>query len=319
VFKKRPFESAETLIYDPVVANRIATRASLYALGFNKVELADSLAALESSLKSHSPDLLLAELTGTETALCGIVQSVRQGLLGSNPFIVVIITTWRRDGDIVGQAVNCGADDLVARPFSTPQLGDRITAHVERRKQFVVTQEYSGPDRRRDASRPGAAGFDVPNTLRLRAIDGLTDDEAEHRIRDEVARGSHFLNGERLRLDAVQLRAQWRLLEQRQPGSHDFLAVLGRLETLAKDIKFRAASPEDSALDWCDSVIDSIQTVMEMRGSAPSGQEFTPPLHLLGQAVLTLGEMFAPEEHLAAAPNTFGEGVPGSRTQRPAA
>jgi len=319
VFKKRLFESADSLIYDPVPANRIATRASLYALGFNKVELADSLSALDSSLKAHSPDLLLAELAGTETALCNVVQSIRQGLLGVNPFMVVIITTWKPDSDVIGQVVNCGADDLIARPFATPQLGERITGQIERRKRFIVTQQYCGPDRRRDASRPGAACFEVPNTLRLRALDGLTDDQAEQRIRGGVARACQSLNAERLRLDAEQLRAQWRLLEQRPPGSHDFLAVMSRLEALAKDIKYRADSREDLALDWCDSVIDSIETVMEMRASAPSGAEFTPPLHLLGQAVLTLGEMFAPEEHMAAPLDDFGDAGAGSRNQRPAA
>jgi len=316
VFRKRLFESAETLIFDPVASNRNATRAALHALGFNKIELAASLEALDAFLKMNHPDLLLAELAGSEAALCDVVQSIRQGRLGANPFLVVIVTTWRRDGDLVAKVVNSGADDVVVRPFSTSQLGERIRAQIERRKPFVVTQEYSGPDRRRDSSRPGAECFEVPNTLRLRALDGLTDDQAEHKIREDLARGTEVVNAQRLRLDAVQLRAQWRLLEQREAGSRDFLAILSRLEAITKDMKLRAASRGDSVLGACDSIVASIQTALNARKSASDGSDFSPPLQLLRQSVLSLAQMFAPDEEFAAA---SPQRLAASRAQRPAA
>ena len=43
------FESAETLVYDPVSANRAATRAALYNLGFRRIETVASLEALPSA------------------------------------------------------------------------------------------------------------------------------------------------------------------------------------------------------------------------------------------------------------------------------
>ncbi len=150
--KNRPYDTAETLVYDPIASNRNATRASLHSLGFRKVDLAASLEILHERLRVSSPDLLLCEVAGAEIEVCQVVQSIRQGRIGSNPFILVMVTTWRRDGSIVSQVVNSGADDLVARPISTALLGERIKAQVERRKPFVVTSDYIGPDPTRSRS-----------------------------------------------------------------------------------------------------------------------------------------------------------------------
>ncbi len=322
MFKKRLYESAETLVYDPVVSNGNGTRASLTSLSFRKVELAASLDILEAALKAHSPDLLLAELAGTEPEICRVMQSVRQGLLAWNPFTMMIVTTRRRDGSVVGQVLNSGADDLIARPFSTMQLGERIKALIDRRKRFVVTNDYIGPDRRRDPDRSGAECFDVPNPLRLRAMDGLADDQAEHRIAEDVERGKEMLNPEKLRRDAIQLCMQWRLLGQRPPGSPEFLVIMSRLEKVVTDIKRRAASNDaESAAGWCDSIIASVQTVTKLKctAAAESAANFKPPLHLLGQAVNALGQMFAPGETMLPIPAHLDGRSPGSDTRRPAA
>lgn len=322
MFKKRLYESAETLVYDPVVSNRNATRASLNSLGFRKVELAASLDILEAALKAHSPDLLLAELAGTETEICRVMQSVRQGILAWNPFTMMIVTTWRRDGSVVGQVLNSGADDLIARPFSTTQLGERIKALIECRKRFVVTHDYIGPDRRRDSDRSAGECFEVPNALRLRATEGLTDDQAEQRIAEEVERGKEMLNAEKLRRDAIQLCMQWRLLGQRQPGSPEFLGIMSRIEKVVPEIKRRAASSKaESAAGWCDSIIDSVQAVTALKSTATaeSAADFKAPLHLLGQAVMMLGQMFALGETMLPITAHLDGRSAGSNTRRPAA
>ena len=37
--KRRPYETADTLVYDPIASNRNATRASLHSLGFRIVRV----------------------------------------------------------------------------------------------------------------------------------------------------------------------------------------------------------------------------------------------------------------------------------------
>src|SRR5262249_55310444 len=117
------FESAEALIYDPVSANRAATRASLYALGFRRIEAVASLETFAAAMREQPPDLALCELQGTASPLCKLIQDFRLGNEGANPFVVIIATAWENSDDMVKSVVDSGADDLLLRPFSVAQLG----------------------------------------------------------------------------------------------------------------------------------------------------------------------------------------------------
>ena len=68
--------------------------------------------------------------------------------------------------------MNSGPDDLLLIPFAPDQIMSRLKILVERRKPFVVTHDYIGPDRR-TAPRPGttsATQFQVPNPARAQAL-----------------------------------------------------------------------------------------------------------------------------------------------------
>lgn len=304
---KRFFETARVLIYDPVASNRNATRASLHSLGYRNVEAVAALDMLANRLKTEPPDLLLAEVAGAESETCALIQAVRQGQLADNPFIVVIATTWRRDGSIIGQVVNSGADDLVARPISTTMLGERVRLLTARRKGFVVTTDYIGPDRRRDARAEARSAecVEAPNPLKLRTMDNLSDEEVTRQLLETVRRGKEKLNREKVRRDAVQLCLQWRMLERRSPGARDFCEVLPHIARLAAEVK-RRTGPDNApmansaaAQQWCDSIAQSVQGLTEMMArtdnAAPAG-EYQALMGPLGHAALTLGQMFAAEE-----------------------
>ena len=293
----RLHETATTLVYDPVGPNRIATRASLHSVGFRRVDLAPTLDVLRERLRLRSPDLLLVEVAGSENEVCELVQQVRQGALGDNPFIVIIVTTWRRDGSIVGQVLNSGADDLIARPVSAHMLGERVKSFAERRKRFVVTMDYIGPDRRREPRGHGAECVEVPNPLSIRARPNLGESEAERQIAFEIRRGKAVLDSQKTRRDAVQLCLQWRMLEQRVPGARDFREILSRINRLAFGMKQRLGDAE--AREYCNVVSQSVEgltALVDKAGRDGSGIDCRPVLHALGQSAMALGRIFAPEE-----------------------
>ena len=300
---KRLHETARVLVYDPVAANRNATRASLFSLGYRNIEAVAALDLLTHRLQKEAPDLLVAEVAGAENETCALIQAIRQGRLGENPFIVVLVTTWRRDGSIIGQVLNSGADDLVARPVSTTALGERIRLLTERRKGFVVTSDYIGPDRRRNerAGEASASSMETPNPLKMRALDIFSEDELSRQLVESVRQGKEKLNLEKLRRDAVQLCLQWRMLERRHPGARDFCEILPRIGRLGAEIKRRAQiAKHQTAQTWCDSIAQSVQDLTEMSGR--DGQiesvaaPYQAPLRLLGHASLTLGQLFAADE-----------------------
>ncbi len=189
------YDTAEALVYDPVSANRMATRAVLYTLGFRKIETVGTLRGFGEYLRTRPPDLALCEVHGSDTELCAMIQALRQGGESYNPFIVIIATAWEKNAELIARVVNSGADDLLLRPFSTALLGSRIETHIQRRKGFVVTTDYVGPDRRRDQARPSNAElFEPPNSLKMKTKDRLTPEATAQRLDAELRVAKDVLN-----------------------------------------------------------------------------------------------------------------------------
>jgi DNA-binding response OmpR family regulator len=284
------YDSAEALVYDPVAPNRMATRAVLYNLGFRKIETVPSTRALADCLRKRPPDLAICEMQGADAELCAMIQTLRQGVEGYNPFIVIIATAWEKNAALISRVVNSGADDLLLRPFSTSLMASRIETHIQRRKGFVVTSDYVGPDRRRDQGRPSNAElFDAPNSLKMKAQDRLTPEQTALRLETELRAAKDVLNTEKLRRDAFQLCIQWRFVQDKLPGRESIEDELARISALASSIAKRARDTEfDQAVDWCDSIRAAVEG-LEL------GVDRNASMHLLGHAALGLNQHFRPD------------------------
>ena len=292
------YDSAETLIFDPVSANRNATRAALYTLGFRRIETVATIDGFLDTIKRRPPDLAFCEAQGSDTELCAAIQLLRQGGTGANPFLVIIVTAWEKSTALVRRVVNSGADDLILRPFSTAILGSRILSHVERRKGFVITTDYVGPDRRNDPDRASNIDlFEPPNSLKMKAKERLSAEEITKRLDAEltVARGK--LNSEKLCRDAFQICILWRLMQERPPGTTEYTEDLTKLALLTKQVERRCRETEfEMGLEWCESILGAVEA-LEM------GMDRSASTHLLGHAAIGLIQVFSPEksasDHLA--------------------
>ena len=74
------FDAVDTLIYDPVSANRTATRAALYSLGFRRTETVPTLENFVARIQKSPPDLALCE-------------QPYQALEGAD--VLAIVTEWK--------------------------------------------------------------------------------------------------------------------------------------------------------------------------------------------------------------------------------
>ena len=63
------YDSVEALIYDPVSANRTATRAALYTLGFRRTESVSTLEAMIEAIQKQPPDIVLCEAQGARRGI----------------------------------------------------------------------------------------------------------------------------------------------------------------------------------------------------------------------------------------------------------
>jgi response regulator RpfG family c-di-GMP phosphodiesterase len=84
----------------------------------------------------------------------------------------ILVTTWAPSEALVREVADCGADDLLVQPASRKQLTQRVEMLTYKRKPFVVTSNYIGPDRR-TGPRPGKQIITpkiVPNVLLARVL-----------------------------------------------------------------------------------------------------------------------------------------------------
>jgi DNA-binding response OmpR family regulator len=290
------YDSVDALIYDPVSANRTATRAALYALGFRHTESVSTLEAFADTIQRRPPDIALCEAQGAGEELCDAIQQIRQGGRGDNPFIVIIVTAWEKSTGLINRVVNSGADDLLLRPFSTALLGSRIQAHIERRKGFVITTEYVGPDRRQPNSRAPvneSEAFNPPNSLKMKAKDRLSPEAIAKVMDTDLKMARERLHQEKLKSDSFQVCILWRLMQDQRPGMPIVQVDLEKLSNLARSIERRCRETEyDAAVQWCDSVRAATEGLQ-------LGVDRSASMHLLGNAALALDQIFHSEQSAA--------------------
>jgi DNA-binding response OmpR family regulator len=282
------------LIYDPVSANRAATRAAMFALGFRRTETVPTLEAFLEAVQKSPPDIALCEAQGQTEELCSVIQQLRQGAAGYNPFIVIIVTAWENNATLISRVLSSGADDMLLRPFSTSLLRNRIETHVDRRKGFVITTDYVGPDRRKDANRPSDIElFEPPNSLKMKAKDKMSAEDIARKLDSELKTAREKLTSEKLRRDSFQICILWRLLQEQPLLAGQAPPDLVKLQLLAKSIAARSSGTEFSgAGEWCQSVLASAEGLA-------AGVDRNASLHLLGHAALSLHQLFYPEKTTA--------------------
>ncbi|MBW8707802.1 MAG: hypothetical protein JF627_00775 [Alphaproteobacteria bacterium] len=245
-------------------------------------------------MQKNPPDIALCEAQGAADELCAAIQQMRQGGAGHNPFIVIIVTAWEKTTALINKVVSSGADDLILRPFSTATLGARIETHIDRRKGFVITTDYVGPDRRKDDGRGSDAElFDPPNSLKMKAKDKLSSEAIARKLDGELRSAREKLTSEKLRRDSFQVCILWRLIQEAPLVAGQLSPDLARLQVLAKSIEVRCSGTEfEPAVEWCQSVLAAAEGLV-------LGVDRNASLHLLGHAGLSLHQIFHPEKSAA--------------------
>lgn len=183
--------------------NEIAEQesATLLAAGFGSTTLVDSEIGFRGVVSAYDVDLAVVDAELEGSSIFRAIKQIREGTIGKNPFIVIVMTSWKQDKETVRQAIDAGVDDFLVQPLSDAKLMERVSMQIRYRRPFVVTHDYIGPDRRRDPTRESnAKRHHVPNTLAGKEV-GQKPETMENRIQQMR---SH-LNEERLKRLGFQI------------------------------------------------------------------------------------------------------------------
>lgn len=179
MFELIPNDARSTIrimLVEPDTQLRNNLRQALMGAGLKSVHDYGSIEKMKDEFERETPDLLFIDAHAPGGDACELVRNVRFNRGGNNPFISIVLTVWQTKIDDIEKLVNTGADHIILKPLSPQLMFKRIEALIERRKPFVATSGYIGPDRRK-GGREGneVPHFHVPNTLKLKAANRKVD------------------------------------------------------------------------------------------------------------------------------------------------
>jgi DNA-binding response OmpR family regulator len=164
-------------------ANRRSVRQAVgRSMSANFIEV-DGKGGLHSAVTFQEVDLIIADAEINGCRCFDIVEQIRYGRLHRHAFPVVILLN-RNGGDEQGQQVmECGADLVMNAETADRFLPDQLNRLMQRRRPFVVTPHYTGPERRDDerSAKSTVTHLTVPNPLAAR-ISGMADADYRRQI-----------------------------------------------------------------------------------------------------------------------------------------
>ncbi len=128
-------------------------------LRFGRVMTASDGAETIDFLKTMHSDPQMSGGLGLDIVISDLVMSPVNGLLllrwlrtakeSPNRFVPFIMLSGAADHEYVKAARDLGATEFLAKPFSADSISKHLLEVIDFPRQFVVSQRYFGPDRRR--------------------------------------------------------------------------------------------------------------------------------------------------------------------------
>lgn len=263
------FSDVDVLLVDPSLNNRTMLSNVMRDNGFLRQRYARTLDEVSDAFEESMPDLVVAESDLPVAAFCDMLYRVRHHDLGSNPFVPIIGLTWSPDRETVRMIIDGGADDLLVRPLSASQLLSRIKVLTLKRKPFVVTSDYIGPDRRKDSRESKIPRVEVPNTLAHKATNSKVD---IHALQSEINSTIAEVNLQKLERHAVQIEYLVKgIVPNLEKGADDDVTgrMLDRLLYVAEDTARRLVGTKyDHVSELCQSLIKVTSALIHAENKA---------------------------------------------------
>ena len=106
----------------------------------------------------QNPDIVIADWMMKPMDGISLTRRIRNDPGSPNQFVPVVLMTGFSEKRRVVQARDAGVTEFLVKPFNARDLYRRISQIIERPRQFVRSEDFFGPDRRRKAP----IGFEGP-------------------------------------------------------------------------------------------------------------------------------------------------------------
>lgn len=117
-------------------------------------------------LKDHNIDIAIIDMIMGDVSGEALIKYLRQNDASPNPTLPIIVCTADTRKSAIYRIINSGADEILTKPITPTAVWQRLVSVINHRRQFIMTPNYFGPDRRR-VNDPSYKGPDRRESLFL--------------------------------------------------------------------------------------------------------------------------------------------------------
>jgi DNA-binding response OmpR family regulator len=298
--QRQNFKNVRLIIGEPIYEMRVALKSACCAMGFERgnIQDTDKLSTVRDAIAEGRTDLLACNTQLLDGDFDGLIQQIRHGAVGTNPFVNIISLISMADSRTITKSMNSGTDAILVKPISPRQFIERVENMIHERKPFVVTTDYIGPDRRK-GHRPGTQEiprFEVPNPLKAK----IAEKPDEGLLRAKIEAMVKVLNEQKIERHAYQVvYLVERIIPNYAEGKIDdgVISHLDRLRSVSKDLSRRVKGSRFANWDKdCRSLVNVVTRIGEA-SATPDPKD----LGILQNLAEVLKFQFQPAERVATA------------------
>lgn len=250
------YENVRLYVMHPNADFRVALASQLMQLGFVNAPSTSLLAKGREFLEEEGADLLVLAPELQDGGTYELVQDIRRGAIDGNPFPIILMLLDNPTTESVRAAVSAGVDKILVSPITSGLVVERIKALTKARKEFVMTHDYVGPDRR---TQPRDEGEDAVTLFAPNPLDILTRAKNPDVYKTIVERAVVTVQQGELIVDARQLvhaTNRVRSVFADNPGPEACSKAVQHLKDLLASLKDRAGAGQNFELvQLCENLI----------------------------------------------------------------
>ena len=272
--EKINFGEIKLLLGDVNPQSRQGIKGGLHMQGFREIDDVSNAKDFHNKVSENDYDLIVIDGSIGVADVAAIINKIRHGGMLVNPFTIIFCVIDQPDPKTLELLADAGLDDVLVKPVSIGNIIDRVERRIKKRKAFVVTMDYVGPDRRRIV-RPDQEKIplvDVPNPLTYKAL-SLMD---ERSFKEENNRALACI--ETLKVERYVVQIDWlrEKIGNMKLENQDITFFMSKLVEVVDSLTEKlVAKGAESYVPICEQILSRIEDydtgLAEMTGESWEG------------------------------------------------
>jgi len=143
------FDRLSVLVVEDTVPMRKLVCSVLDTMGIGSIYTANNGEEGFNEFCQKQPDIVITDWHMSPMNGLQFITKIRQDLMSPNKTVPIIMMTGYSAMPRVSAARDHGSTEFLVKPFSANDLTKRIAYVINRPRDFIETDDYFGPDRRR--------------------------------------------------------------------------------------------------------------------------------------------------------------------------